>query len=135
MRHSPRSGRPLIVWDSAHVPVQGVNAFNTNINEGRPNGYPSQRAVMSPGDRVEGVITRVEPYGLYLTHDGEVVLVLAPDVSLQRPLDLPSTYAAGDRLMVRILRYISEQSIYKAQRRKASKGGRLASRRATDEPW
>ena len=68
---------------------------------------------MSPGDRVEGVITQVEPYGLYLTHDGEVVLVLAPDVSLQRPLDLPTTYAAGDRLMVRILRYISEKSIYK----------------------
>ena len=67
---------------------------------------------MSPGDRVEGVITRVEPYGLYLTHDGENVLVLAIDVSHQRPLHLPSTYAPGDRLMVRILRYNSEANIY-----------------------
>lgn len=99
--------------DSVHVPVQGLDAFNAAIKEGPPNVYHPQGAVMSPGDRVEGIITRVEPYGLYLTHDGEVVLVLAPDVSPKRPLDLPSVYAVGDRLVVRILRYITEKSIYK----------------------
>ena len=70
--------------------------------------------IMNAGDQVEAVITRVEVYGLYLEHAGSPVLVLAPDVSNRRPLDLSAEFAIGDHLTVRILRYVPETSIYKA---------------------
>jgi ribosomal protein S1 len=69
---------------------------------------------MNPGDRVNAVVARVEVYGLYLEHAGSPILVLTPDVSTKRPVDLRSTFAVGDRLAVRILRYVPEASLYKA---------------------
>lgn len=69
---------------------------------------------MNAGDQVDAVITRVEAYGLYLEHVGSPILVLAPDVSMKRPLDLSAEFTVGEHLTVRILRYVPETSVYKA---------------------
>jgi len=59
------------------------------------------------------MVTRVEAYGLFVDHAGSPILVLAPDASTVRPLDLAATFSVGDRLTVRILRFVPETSIYK----------------------
>jgi ribosomal protein S1 len=68
---------------------------------------------MSPGDVVQAIVTRIEHYGLYLDHEGETILVLAPDVSDERPLDLHAKFSVGSHLTVKVLRLVAQQSTYK----------------------
>jgi ribosomal protein S1 len=57
------------------------------------------------GSIIEAVVTRIEPYGVYLQHDGETVLVLIPEVAWQPVRDLRDKCQIGERLPVYVLRY------------------------------
>lgn len=69
---------------------------------------------MENSEPVDGEVTRVEHYGLYVkTPDGDAV-VLIPDVSKERIPDLKAAYSVGDQVCVRLLRFVAEQGIHKA---------------------
>lgn len=69
---------------------------------------------MENNESVDGEVTRVEHYGLYVkTSEGEAV-VLIPDVSKERIPDLKAAYSVGDRVRVRLLRFVEEKGIHKA---------------------
>ncbi|MGB1014607.1 MAG: S1 RNA-binding domain-containing protein [Nannocystaceae bacterium] len=69
---------------------------------------------MGSNETIDGVVTRVEHYGLYLkTSEGEAV-VLIPDISTKRVPDLKAAYCAGDPVKVRLIRFVEEQGLYKA---------------------
>ncbi len=58
-------------------------------------------------------ITRVEHYGLYLTHDDATILVLIPDVANHPIRDLKESFHPGELVTVRVLRYVEEYKQYK----------------------
>lgn len=65
------------------------------------------------GTTVTATVSRVEPYGVYLDGpDGEIV-VLIPDVSTTRIADLQGYYTVGDKVRVRVLKYVEERDLFK----------------------
>jgi ribosomal protein S1 len=68
---------------------------------------------MKPGEMVEAKIEKIEKYGLYLKYDEKNIIVLGPDASTQRPLELESMFVVGDKISVKIIRFIPEADIYK----------------------
>ncbi|MEM6296049.1 MAG: S1 RNA-binding domain-containing protein [Myxococcota bacterium] len=63
---------------------------------------------------VDGEVTRVEHYGLYVkTPEGDAV-VLIPDVSKEPIPDLKAAYSPGDQVRVRLLRFVEQRGIHKA---------------------
>jgi ribosomal protein S1 len=67
----------------------------------------------SIGKTVVTRVTRVEPYGLYLTYEGQSLIVLIPDVSHERIADLEAKYKPGDTVPVRILSYVEDRNLCK----------------------
>ncbi len=57
------------------------------------------------GSVIRARATRVEPYGLYLEHAGERVVVLAPEISWKPSGDLRQAIRLGDEYDLLILRY------------------------------
>jgi ribosomal protein S1 len=57
------------------------------------------------GSVVEGQVVRVEPYGIYLKHGDETVIVLAPEVSWHEKGDLRERVRVGQTFRVHVLRY------------------------------
>ncbi len=66
------------------------------------------------GDIVDGTVSRVEPYGLYVDTSEGPALVLVVDVSNTKPMNLPEEFEPGDKVRLRLLRYIEEKGYYKA---------------------
>lgn len=63
---------------------------------------------------IDGIVKRVEHYGLYVqTAMGEAV-VLIPDVSTTKVSDLRAAYEVGDAVRVRLLHSVEERGLYKA---------------------
>jgi ribosomal protein S1 len=61
--------------------------------------------MVEAGSVIKAVVTKIEPYGIWLKYEGEKVLVLIPDVSwkeITHPSELART---GDSLDVFVLRY------------------------------
>jgi predicted RNA-binding protein with RPS1 domain len=67
----------------------------------------------SIGKTVVARVTRVEEYGLYLTYEGQSVIVLIVDVFPEWIGDLKEKFKPGDTVPVRILKYIEEKSMFK----------------------
>jgi ribosomal protein S1 len=65
------------------------------------------------GKAVVARVTRVEPYGLYLTYETLSLIVLIPDVSYERIADLKATFKPGDTVPVRILSYHEDRNMFK----------------------
>jgi ribosomal protein S1 len=63
--------------------------------------------------KVNGIIERIEDYGIYLEFDGGKVIVLIPDASKSRIKSLRSVFSIGQELEVYLLKYIDEKKIYK----------------------
>ncbi len=59
-------------------------------------------------------ITRIEHYGLYVDTSDGPALVLIPDVSRDSTPDLCALYSVGDKVEVRLLRFVPEHGHYKA---------------------
>jgi len=67
---------------------------------------PSQDDVMVEiGSVVRAKVTRVEPYGIYLDHEGQTVCVLAPDIAWRDTRKLLERAHLGEEYEVRVLRY------------------------------
>jgi ribosomal protein S1 len=57
------------------------------------------------GSVIEAVVTRIEPYGFFFSHNGEEGLVLIPEFSWRPVRDLRDVVRVGDRLKVLVLLY------------------------------
>ncbi len=57
------------------------------------------------GSTIEAVVTRVEPYGIFLRRGEEEVVVLLPEFSWRRVKNLREVVHIGDHLTVVVLRY------------------------------
>ena len=69
---------------------------------------------MSDTKLVEGVVKRVEHYGLYFDSPLGEVIVLIPDVSeSEGPVSLQDVYNVGDKERIRIIRYDEKTGLYK----------------------
>jgi ribosomal protein S1 len=67
----------------------------------------------SIGKTVVARATRVEEYGLYLTYEGQSLIVLIVDISNERVGDLKKKFKPGDTVPVRILSYHDELNLFK----------------------
>lgn len=65
------------------------------------------------GKTVTAHVTRIEHYGLYLSHDDAEIIVLIPDVANHPIRDLTNEFRLGDSVAVQVLRYIEEYKQYK----------------------
>lgn len=69
---------------------------------------------MGGNESIDGVVTRVEHYGLHVkTPQGEAI-VLIVDLSKERIPDLKAAYGVGDKVRVRLLRFVEGHGVYKA---------------------
>ncbi|MCM8541266.1 MAG: hypothetical protein NE328_13410 [Lentisphaeraceae bacterium] len=68
---------------------------------------------MKVNSSVIATVDKVEVYGLYLVKDSETILVLIPDVSLERISDLKALFKEGDTVKVKVLEYIEGKNLFK----------------------
>jgi len=72
---------------------------------------------MENDEQIDGVVARVEHYGLYVkTPKGEAV-VLISDVSQERIPDVKEAYNVGDKVRLQLLHFVEAQGLYKATMR------------------
>ncbi len=57
------------------------------------------------GSVIQAKVMRIEPYGVYLKHGDETVVVLAPEVSWRDKRDIREQVHVGDNLNVLVLRF------------------------------
>src|SRR5438552_10976110 len=57
------------------------------------------------GSVIRAKVTRIEPYGIYLDHEGQTVCVLAPDLSWRDTRNMCDRMRVGEECDVRVLRY------------------------------
>jgi ribosomal protein S1 len=57
------------------------------------------------GSVIRAKVTRVEPFGIYLDHEGQTVCVLAPDIAWHDTRKLLERAQIGEEYDVRVLRY------------------------------
>lgn len=57
------------------------------------------------GTTISATVTRIEPYGVWLEHHGEKVLVLAPELSWESAKRIPDMVQVGQELIVKAIRY------------------------------
>lgn len=63
---------------------------------------------------VDGEVTRVKEFGLYVRTAQGDALVLIPDVSRDPIEDLNAAFKVGDRVRVRLLRFVPDHELFKA---------------------
>lgn len=62
---------------------------------------------------VAGDISRVEPYGLYVVTQRGPALVLIPDISREPIRDLGLRFVVGQRVRIRLVKFVEEHGMYK----------------------
>jgi predicted RNA-binding protein with RPS1 domain len=58
-------------------------------------------------------VERTEAYGVYLSFEGEKVIVLIPDVSDRPILDLKAEFEPGQMVAVKIVGFVEGEGLYK----------------------
>jgi ribosomal protein S1 len=69
------------------------------------------------GTTISARVTRIEPYGVWLDHDGEKVLVLIPYFSWAPVQDLSQHVRVGQDLAVKVIRYNYQNRVIVGSRR------------------
>jgi ribosomal protein S1 len=70
--------------------------------------------MLNVGDVVQATVTRTEVYGVYLTHQGQEILVLIPDVAWVPTVhDCREFARPGDELDVKILLFNAKEGIFR----------------------
>ena len=64
-------------------------------------------------DTVDAVVFRVEEYGVYLNYGDYIVLVLIPDVSIERVKCLKNEFFIGQKARVYLGEYIPQKGLFK----------------------
>jgi ribosomal protein S1 len=83
--------------------------------------------MLTVGDVVRAKVTRTEVYGVYLTHQGQEILVLIPDVAWVPTVhDCREFATPGDEFDVKILRVVEEKGIFR---------GSIKDVHPKDDPW
>lgn len=83
---------------------------------------------MNPGSIVKATVQSVEPYGIFLRHNEDVILVLIPEVVWipSSVRDCREFTRPGESFAVKILRYVPECGHYL---------GSLKQTQPDDDPW
>ncbi len=68
--------------------------------------------MLKKDDVVEGIVERVEHYGIYLTHGTDNILVLIPEVSWEPIRDLSAVYKIGDNVSVKVMGYNEKDCLH-----------------------
>lgn len=77
---------------------------------------------MNLGNSVTATVERVEAFGVFLSHQGETILVLVTELAWQPIADPSQQFKPGDSVQVRVLNYIPEEGLYVGSIRAASLG-------------
>src|SRR5436190_20051403 len=80
---------------------------------------PREERHLCVGDVVEARVDHCEPYGLYLKHAGDEILVLVTELSWEQLGDPDKVFPRGARVRVKILRFIPEDRQFMGSIRRA----------------
>lgn len=64
------------------------------------------------GTTVQASVTRVEPFGIFLKHGDDIILVLVPEVSWSATRNLRERFQPGQTLDVKVMRYNYDKNEY-----------------------